>query len=178
MKRAIWYATVLTTLACSLVAPLAAQESTTQTAAAAKPAAAYRLEFVLNELQNGKKIKSHHYEMLAQEGQLNKLRTGVRVPVSVGTAPSSYQYLDVGMNIDCRLQERGSDGQVALLIIADSSNVTIPEGEQFAHAPVIQQLRTEVDTLVSPGKPTVVSSMDDPSSTRRFQLEVTATRVQ
>jgi len=40
----------------------------------------------------------------------------------------------------------------------------------------VQQFRSQVDTIVSPGKPTIVSRMDDPSSKRRFQLEVTASK--
>jgi hypothetical protein len=82
------------------------------------------------------------------------------------------------MNIDCRAEER--NGGIELSITADSSNFSVPEADKaagVARPPVIRQLRSQVDAIVALDKPTVVSAMEDPSSTRRFQLEVTAARI-
>lgn len=164
-------------LGLGAVVPVGAQENKGGETTSPKLVAAYRLEFVFSELQGGKRVNSRSYEMLAQQGRVNKLRAGARVPVSTGSP--NFQYLDIGMSIDCQVEER--DGHIALSLTADSSNFKLPEAEKITsapHQPIIQQLRSQVDTLVSPGKPTVISSMDDPSSKRRFQLEVTATKVE
>ena len=64
----------------------------------------YRLEFTLTELNDtGKKVNSRTYLVVSQVGPRNKLRVGGRVPVASGTGPGSlmFQYIDIGMNIDC-----------------------------------------------------------------------------
>jgi len=140
----------------------------------------YRLDFLLSELEDGKKINSRNYSVVPRQGILNKLRVGARVPIST-TGPgaiSQVQYLDVGISIDCRIEER--DGYVVLDAIVDSSSFALPQeqtGRSVGGQPVIQNMRSQVNTVLTPGKPTVISSMDDPSSKRRYQIEVTATKV-
>jgi|SRR5215469_1165733 len=174
--RLWWVLAVALALGISGAVRVTAQENKSE-AAAPKPAGAYRVQFVFSEMQDGKTVNSRSYEMLAQAGQLNKIRAGARMPVS-SPGGANFQYLDIGMNIDCRVEDR--DGGIGLNITADSSSFTFPETDKAIYAPgqpIVQQFRSQVDTVVSPGKPTLVSSMDDPSSKRRFQLEVTASRV-
>ena len=128
---------------------------------------------VLTEVEDGKKNNSRTYSLMAREGILNKLRAGVRVPIAtnMGSIPQ-FQYLDVGMNIDCRVEER--EGSLALNAVADSSSFSLP-GEpkapgSVAERPVIRQMRSEINTVISLGKTTLISSMDDPSSKRRQAL--------
>lgn len=162
------------------------EESTPKTAAL-RPGGAYRLEFTLSELEDGKKVNTRSYSMLAQAGGvLNKLRIGARVPVPTGggfrpnessaLANTQFQYMDVGMNIDCRVQEQ--DGYLVLSTTIDSSTFTQPpvQSASVPTQPVVRQLRVDLGTVVSLDKPTLVTSVDDPSSKRRFQLEVTATK--
>jgi hypothetical protein len=156
------------------------QEKSAEKPAAPKSLNSYRVDFLLTELEDGKKNNSRTYSLMAREGILNKLRAGVRVPIAtnMGSIPQ-FQYLDVGMNIDCRVEER--EGSLVLNAVADSSSFSLP-GEpkapgSVAEQPVIRQMRSEINTVISLGKTTLISSMDDPSSKRRFQLEVTATKV-
>jgi hypothetical protein len=146
----------------------------TKDASASKPLSAYRLEFTVTELDDLKKINSRSYSMLVQQGILNKLRIGVRVPVPTGVVPNSqFQYLDVGMSIDCTIQERDD-----LVLLSSTMDVSgIAQREEQTHQPAIRQTKWEVRTILSPGKPTLVSSVDDPTSKGRFQLEVMATKV-
>ena len=143
-----------------------------------KPLGAYHLEFVITELDEGKKVNSRTYSLLAQQGILNKLRAGVRVPIATGTGsnslPTQFQYIDVGVSIDCTVQERG--GTVLMSSTIDVSSMTQQHEEQ-THQPVIRQMKSEMRTILSPGKPTVISYMDDPTGKGRFQLEVTATKI-
>ena len=157
------------------------QEKTAEKPAAPKSLNAYRVDFLLTELEDGKKNNSRTYSLMAREGILNKLRAGVRVPIAtnMGSPIPQFQYLDVGMNIDCRVEER--EGSLVLNAVADSSSFSLP-GEpkapgSVAERPVIRQMRSEINTVISLGKTTLISSMDDPSSKRRFQLEVTVTKV-
>ena len=157
------------------------QEKTAEKPAAPKSLNAYRVDFLLTELEDGKKNNSRTYSLVAREGILNKLRAGVRVPIAtnMGSPIPQFQYLDVGMNIDCRVEER--EGSLVLNAVADSSSFSLP-GEpkapgSVAERPVIRQMRSEINTVISLGKTTLISSMDDPSSKRRFQLEVTVTKV-
>lgn len=155
------------------------QENQSSGTTSSKPAAAYRLHFVFSEWQGRTEINSRSYEVLGTEGKWNKLRSGVRMPVTTGSGPSNYQYVDVGMNIDCRAEER--NGGIELSVTADSSNFSVPGADKaagVARPPLIQQMRSQVDAIVPFDKPTLVSTMDDPSSTRRYELQVTATKVQ
>jgi hypothetical protein len=43
--------------------------------------------------------------------------------------------------------------------------------------PIIGQLKINVDTLLNSGRPTVVASIDDPMTLRKFDVEATVTRV-
>lgn len=175
-------------LACGTLVRIAAAQQTHadsgSTAAASKLNTAYQLEFKLSEIEDGKKINSRSYAMLAQAGGiLNKLRLGARVPVPTGGFRSEtanalvntqYQYMDAGMNIDCRIQEQ--EGALALNVTVDSSSFTHPGPDNPIKQPVVNQLKFDLGTVISLGRPTVISTVDDPSSKRQFQLEVTATR--
>lgn len=136
----------------------------------------YRVDFTLTEFDTGKKINSRTYSVVSQVGPRNKLRVGGRVPVATGTGSGTlmFQYLDIGMNIDCSVQEM--DGAVLLSSTIESSSVA-PQRDEQTHQPVIRQMRFEVRTVLSPGKPTMISSTDDPTSKERFQVEVTATKI-
>ncbi len=172
----------------TLVVPTAGQDTradSSSPASASKLNAAYQLDFKLSEIEDGKKINSRSYSMLAQAGGvLSKLRLGARVPVPTGGFRSDtanalvntqYQYMEAGMNIDCRIQEQ--EGALALNVTVDSSSFTHPAQDNPIKQPVMNQLKFDLSTIVGIGRPTVISTADDPSSKRQFQLEVTATKV-
>jgi hypothetical protein len=98
-----------------------------------------------------------------------------------GTADASrvntqYQYIDTGFNMDIRVREEAAGLQ--LQTSAEMSSVVPSESQnEFARVtPVIRSLRQDVNALVKLGKLTVLTSIDDVNSKRRYQLEVTATR--
>jgi hypothetical protein len=139
-----------------------------------KPVHAYRLDFSVNELEDGKKLNTRQYSLNLNADDANEVKIGTRVPVESG--PGQFQYLDVGTNIWCRIGER-SDG-IPLSVRAEISNFAIPDQrmEQGAR-PVIRQLKINASTLALLGKSMVVGSVDDPNSKRQFQLEVTVTKL-
>ncbi len=150
-------------------------------AAVSKPLNVYRLDFALSEFADGKKVNTRSYTVTAREDEMNKLRSGARYPVATATVDkgTQYQYLDVGVSIDCRVVERGA--YLELNAVVDSSDIEGADAHGVPNpstglGPVIGQMKSDIRSLIRPGTPTMVSSMEDPASKRRFQLDVTATK--
>jgi hypothetical protein len=139
-----------------------------------KPVHAYRLDFSVNELEDGKRINTRQYSLNLNADDANEIKIGTRVPVESGH--EQFQYMDVGTSIWCRIGER-PDG-IPLSVRADISNFAIPDqGTGHESRPVVRQFKINASTLALPGKPMVVGSVDDPNSKRQFQLEVTVTKL-
>src|SRR5579863_6601453 len=66
----------------------------------------YRLEFTVREVEDGKRLNSRTYTMSVQDGDTGQIRVGNRVPYNTGK--DQFQYFDVGVSIDCRLQDHDS----------------------------------------------------------------------
>jgi 3D (Asp-Asp-Asp) domain-containing protein len=139
-----------------------------------KPVHAYRLDFSVTEMEEGKKINSRQYSLNLNADDANEIKIGTRVPVEAGH--EQFQYMDVGTSIWCRIGER-PDG-IPMSVRADISNFAIPDqGTGHESRPVVRQFKINASTLAIPGKPMVVGSVDDPNSKRQFQLEVTVTKL-
>jgi hypothetical protein len=146
---------------------------------AEKVQTAYRLDFSVNEMEDGKKINIRQYSMNSRSGDGNEIKIGTRVPVD--SKEGQVQYLDVGTNLWCRLRDQtdvtGLSGNVLLNVRADITNFAIPEQQGQQVRPVLRQLKIEASTVGVPGKSVIVGSVDDPNSKRQFQLEVTVTKL-
>src|SRR5438309_6159945 len=131
-------------------APIFAQES-----GAAKPAPeateaghAYKLDFSVNEIDDGKKVNSRQYSMNLSAGDANDVKIGTRVPIEA--KQGEFQYLDVGTSIWCRLRDRkdvvwlGND--VLLNLKAEISNFALPEQQGQQVRPVLRQLNINAST--------------------------------
>jgi type II/III secretion system protein len=193
MKPWLWLLAIL--MVCAGAAPASAQQEnqSAETAKSEKPALlhAYRVDFSINEMEDGKKINSRRYSVNLNAGDWQKLKIGTRVPVATGsfsgtgkeTNPlvnTQFQYIDVGTNIDCHLDQRGDDF-VGLQVRSDFSNFSTPEeqhpSQPILKQPIIRQIAINGSTLVQPGKTVVIGTVDDPNSNREFQLEATVTRL-
>jgi len=149
-----------------------------------RPARPYRLDFSLNELENGKKVNTRHYSMNLTDGSAHEVKIGTRVPVASRSASPSgrllsdtqFQYLDVGTNIWAALNDR--DNELVLDVRSEISNIDVaPAGHSAVSPPVVRLIKIDGSTVVIPGKPTILGSVDDSNSNREFQLEVTVTKV-
>src|SRR5258708_538860 len=156
---------------------LEAQDAQTakSTDIAEKPLPAFRLDFVLFESEDGKRINTRHYSMNAVPGFINsnEIKIGTRVPVE--TQKGEMQYIDVGTNISSRMVEKGDSLQ--LEVRADLSNFANPEQENRTTMPLLRQLHISASTVATMGKPAIVGVADDPNSKRQFELEVTVTKL-
>jgi len=146
----------------------------------------YRLDFSLNELDGGKKTNSRHYSMDLTAGSNNEIKIGTRVPVVTGRVEpadgakslvnSQWQYMDVGTNIWAYLRE-SKDGSDEWQLEVKSDVSDIDKGAENALGPIVRQMKFNGTTLLVTGRPIVIATMDDPNSSRQFQLEVTATKL-
>ncbi len=179
IPHAIALALVLTCLTC--LPRAAAQEPAKEGETQVKPADSYKVEFTVNELDKGKKINSRSYSMQIRADaplkwtDTKRLRVGSKVPYSTGTGSNSFSYMDVGMDIDCRLLPMGN-GKVAVGTNWEYSSVG-GETRQDTLNPVIRHVRSDVEAVVPLDKPTVISEMDDVASTSRYVFEVMVTKI-
>jgi hypothetical protein len=147
--------------------------------------ATYKVEFNLRDgAQPG---AARRYTMILEGKSRGTFRVGNRVPVATQSQDAGkpavvniqFSYVDVGVNIGCEVRE-AAGGQIGVRANLDISSVVPPDkatGQPAGGRPAIGQLNVNIDTLVSPGKPAVVASIDDPVGMRKFDVEVTATRM-
>jgi hypothetical protein len=140
-----------------------------------RPKGDYKVEFTLTELQDGQRSNLRSYTMTLHSFFVSQVRSGSRVPISYG-GTKGFEYLDVGHNIDCRVVSERDDGYIVLANTVEVSSI-LPGRSSDSSNPVLRQLRAQTQSEVQLGKRTLISSLDDPLSTRRFQIEVTATKL-
>ena len=174
MKRMMWKVMLVATLDAGV---LLAQGD--KTAAPTAEPEYFRLNFVVKEIQDGKTVNARNYSTLMAAGEKDRasIRAGTKLPVQTGTGPSQpFQFIDVGVNIDCnslrRLQNR-----LDMNLSVELSTVLPPQDKATIPVPQIRLNRWTVPVIVPIGKPTVLFSSDDLASTRTLQLELTATPV-
>lgn len=171
-------------LTLALTVPGAVRQASAQESTPPKPVvSAYRIDFSLIELEDGKKINTRQYSMNLQSDDQNEIKIGTKVPFE--EKKDEFQYVDIGTNIWCRIglpsgqpmeKVEHSEG-IPLAVRAEVSNFARPEQERTSTIPELRQLQIKASTIAQLGKPMIVGSVDDPNSKRQFQLEVTVTKL-
>ncbi len=148
-----------------------------------EPPKFYRLEFVVKEVDGGKVLNTRTYSITVStdpRDSSTQIRAGGRVPIQTTTAgPTSIQYLDIGVNIDCS-NVKEVDRGLSLRVSADISSVPSEPAASTTGPPLpptLRQNRWAAMTIVPLKKPTLIFSSDDPTSKRQMQLELTATSI-
>ncbi len=138
-----------------------------------KARSTFRLDYLLFELEAGKRANERAFTLTVNEGSHGQLRSGTRVPVNVGD--KGIPYMDVGLKISGRVLER--DGDLTLESDIEMSTFALPEqAAEGKGNPVVRTVSESVSTRPVLGKAAVVSSLDDLNSRKRLQVEVTVTR--
>lgn len=190
MRRTI-IAACLLIFAFSFMSHALAQEGSKpaeQAKAAEPPSHYYHLEFVVQELgTDGKPTNTRTYTTTASTGMdprdYASIRANSRIPILTGTVGAgnalvntSYQYQDVGVNIDVhRALEVGR--QLSFQLSAAISSVAETRDANL-HQPIIRENKWQANVLIPVGKPTIVFTSDTLDSKGSMQLVVTATPVQ
>jgi type II secretory pathway component GspD/PulD (secretin) len=145
------------------------------------PKKLYRLTYTITETENGKRIGTQHCAVTAVVGLKTDLKQGSKVPIVTGTfdqgstttmANSQVQYLDVGLEIKATLN--GDRDGIKLESEIVQSSVAEEHSGVGPQDPVIRQTTLEGSSILEPGKPLILGSLDITGSTRHQDIEVVA----
>jgi hypothetical protein len=165
-----------------LVLPLSVV-ATAQEAPAKPPAHTYRLTYTLTVSDAGKKISVQHFTMtVSPPSNRGSVKMGEKVPVVTGSYSSDgksgvqtqFTYLDVGLNNSATVLEEPSGVQLSSKL-EQSSVAPGPAG--FPQDPIVRQIVLDNTTILYPGKPVTLGSLDIPDSTRHTDIEVVMERL-
>jgi hypothetical protein len=145
----------------------------------------FKLAFAMYELNDGKRTNQRDYMMIGRaDNKPSNIRVSTRVPIYTEAkgGDKAYTYIDAGLNIRCSLKEQ-VDRRLQFHCDIEMSGFVRPEqiagaiGQSGPEAPVIRTTRTESWAFLTPGKPAVLTTVDDVNSAKRLQVEVTATKI-
>jgi hypothetical protein len=164
-------------IAVALAACVFAQDKPAEKPKEERPLSFYKIDYALRELQDGKVINTRNYMLTVEDGDRGSSKVGARVPVSNGMGEKQFSYMDIGVNIDCRVVGRGD--YVSLATTVEISSFALPE--QTANTsglpPVLRQARANMAAVVPVNKATIIGVIDDVNSSKRYEIAVTATKM-
>lgn len=150
-----------------------------------KPSIPIRVQIVFTEFDGDKKISSMPYSFMAVADEKmggyysTSLRTGVRVPVEMGSKDQQTIYMDIGSNIDCGIRSE-EDGRFHVYLIFDRSALypnKSAEGERLVAnpngQPLIRQFRTSENLILKDGQTSENIMSTDPHSGHTLRVSVT-----
>jgi hypothetical protein len=146
--------------------------------------ATLRVQLVISRYQGEKKTGSLPYTFVVTAGgDSARMRMGVDTPVPMGTvtpgdakAPMSFQYRNVGTNIDCLARDFG-DGRFQLNLGVENSSAmsgTERVGEMPATgAPLFRRFETHLNPLLRDGQSIQTIASTDPVTGELVKIDVT-----
>ena len=139
------------------------------------PKPMYRVTYIFNETDNGKRIGNQQFSMVVASGQTIVLKEGDRVPVvtgSVGADPITKQtsYIDVGLSFRSSLTPYGTDG-IRLQSKVERTAIAQEKVSTLAEDPLIRQSVIEGVANLTIGKPQHLGNIDVIGSTRQLQID-------
>lgn len=186
MRKLIYFC-LLGTLSLPLV-PLWAQDKTQEKPKSEERATALipiKVQVVFAEFEGDKKISSMPYAFTVPATDKSggnygaSIRTGVRVPIETDGKDQKTTYLDIGSNIDCRIQS-GEDGRFLVSLNVDRSAIypnKSSEGERLVNEPnglpLIRQFRSNESLLLKDGQTSENTLSTDPMSGHTMRVSVT-----
>ena len=141
----------------------------------------WRLTYSITQMEDGKPTGApEHAVLLVKAGSKTTFKQGSRVPVVTGStsgdaAAIQVQYVDVGLNIEARID--GGGDLVALDTKLDQSAVAEDKSGIGSQDPVIRQTSLNATSSITEGKPVVLGSLDLAGTGKKEQIEVTAERL-
>src|SRR5271154_4391228 len=163
----------------ALTAGLGAAQSSSAPAAA--PLRYYKADLLVKEVDaSGHLTNSRSYSTILltdNNGGPKQIRSGDKIPIRTSATEkgdTEYQYIDVGVNIDCRFVHE-LDQKLAMSVTAEVSSVPAGTDLNSSLGPLIRQFKWNADVLIASGVPTTIFSSDDVGSKNKMQVEVTAT---
>ena len=149
------------------------------------PKKTYRLTYTVTEMDAGKRVGTQHFAMVIVSGQRSTLKQGSKVPIATGSynatattgdhplgagVQTQFTYLDIGMNFNATLQPMGSDSRLQFNV--EQSSLAPETSGVGPQDPIVRQTSLQGEATLTPGKPTMLGSVDIPGSTRHLDIEV------
>jgi len=140
----------------------------------------YRLAFSIFELQEGKRTNQRDFSMLLTADNIggNKMKIGTKIPLDIGE--NKITYTDVGFEVECSAVETTSS-KLAIRVELNLSSFPVADQNNDPRSvgtrPVLRGISQRLRSVLTPGKPQIITSMDDMNSNKRFQVEATATKI-
>jgi hypothetical protein len=162
----------------------------------AAPPTAFRVQVVLAEYDGTNKISSLPYTIPVATlpygaRSLGSLRVGIRVPVPAATktGESSFQYIDIGSNLDVRISRVDAD-RYALELTIERSSLYVrgqnkdgkAEGREWMPGdpspdaePLVRDFRGNLSFVVRDGHPAEATVATDPVTGHVMKVETVLT---
>ena len=187
MKRSF---KVMTAALMLLMTVAVAAQDSQPAAAQSKPVViptSLKVSLVFSRYQGEKKISSVPHTLWVTTGDRTSLRLGTQIPVPTtmlkeGTgAVQSYNYRDVGTNIDCSATAVPPDGSFRLNITITDSSVYYPDQSDSAvrssvtstGAPAFRNFNSTFTIVLKDGQTGQSTSVTDPVSGQVIKLDAT-----
>jgi hypothetical protein len=174
-------------------APKAAEERSGERGG--MPGSTVRVNLVITRFQGEKKIASLPYTLVVGTGARTRMRMGVDTPVPVtqfmtseqgGSKPStSFQYRNVGTNIDCAVWERGRKGESGQPETVYRVSLSVENSSAFSGsdargaagaaegAPLFRRFETSIDAAMRDGQTLQTIASTDPVTGEVVKIDVT-----
>ncbi|HVO13118.1 MAG TPA: hypothetical protein VMX54_20420 [Vicinamibacteria bacterium] len=172
---------------------VARSEGAAERAQPDRPTATLRVQLVISRFQGERKTGSLPYAFtvtatVAPGGSRTRMRMGVDTPVPVFTmqggegqpnhaVPTSYQYKNVGTNIDCFARDLGDGRYLLNMTVENSSTLTGSEREIDAatttRPPLFRRFETSLDPVLRDGQSLQTVASTDPVTGEVVKIDVT-----
>lgn len=137
----------------------------------------YKITYAIAEMESAKPAPIRHIQMILPVGGAIRIKQGTRVPIVTGSASqdtqkssSQVQYIDIGINVEGSLE--GNGDSVWLKTSIEESSMSDEKSAVGPPDPVIQQTKFEGNAMLTPGKSTMLGSLDLPGSGRHEEISV------
>ena len=147
----------------------------------------YKVELTMHDATDASAKAGRKFTILIDTRGKGSFKMGSREPVATGSfqpgaggaginplVNTQYTYVDTGVNIECQLDPMDNDTRLQLRSDIDISGALSAKGN--SPNPVISQLKLATTAFIVPGKRTVVASIDDPVTGRKFDVEALVTK--
>ena len=144
-----------------------------------QPRKTYRLTYTITEVDGAKRGTPQHYSLVVGSGSRTIFKQGTKVPIATGStepaasaANTQFQYIDVGVSIDARLEGSGEGLHVNTKV--EQSRAAQDKTIAGVQEPVFDQTVLDGTSPVIPGKSIVLGLIDIPGTSRHQEIELTS----
>jgi len=139
----------------------------------AKPISFYRLDFAIREMDGEKALDTRHYSLWLQAGEMERIQSSSSATYGIGDKKTVKN--NIGVSFLCTVKETDSSPWLDLQL--QISDFIPPEKAEGGTYPVDRGIDIHSKAPLSLGKSVTVSSVEDPVSRHRFQVDVIATKL-